>query len=124
NDDKKWFKLIRDVFDHFKYQNIMTEDMVQYMNQKTGLNLTPLFDEYLRHAAIPILELTFNQGDRTVSYRWKADEASFAMPVRVGKKEAWQIIQPTNEWKTMPTPLTKEEFEVATDLYYVNVTKQ
>jgi len=46
------------------------------------------------------------------------------MPVRVGKKDNWQIIDATTEWKTMPTSLKKDDFDVATDLYYVNVTKE
>ena len=33
------------------------------------------------------------------------------------------MIQPTVEWQTMQTPLKKDEFEVATDLYYVTVNK-
>jgi hypothetical protein len=45
------------------------------------------------------------------------------MPIRVGQKGAWQTIRPTGEWQTMKTPLAKETFEVATDLYYVNVMK-
>ncbi len=122
NDDTKWFKLIHDYFQHFKYQNIMTEDVEAFFNQQTGMNLTPIFEEYLRHAALPALELKF--GDGEVSYRWNADEKAFAMPIKVGTKEAWQIITPTSEWKTMKTTLTKDTFEVATDLYYVNVTKQ
>jgi aminopeptidase N len=124
NDDKKWFALIHDVFQHFKYQNIMTEDMVAYFNQKTGMNLTPVFDEYLRHTALPVLELKFDDAAGTVAYRWKADEAAFAMPVKVGAKDNWQIVQPTAGWKTMKTPLKKDEFAVATDLYFVNVTKE
>src|SRR6185312_5671264 len=56
NDDKKWFKLIHDMYQHFKYQTIMTEDMVAYFNEKSGMNLTPIFDEYLRHTALPALE--------------------------------------------------------------------
>ena len=56
---------------------------------------------------------------------WKADEPDFTMPIRVGAKGAWQIVQPTTgEWKTMPTRLTPETFDVATDLYFVNVVKQ
>ena len=58
-----------------------------------------------------------------VSYRWKADEKSFAMPVRVGSKDNWQVIQPTTDWQNMKTPLKKDQFEVATDLYYVVVNK-
>jgi len=52
------------------------------------------------------------------------DEPGFAMPVRVGKKDNWQIIRPTMEWQAMPTSLKKDDFDVATDLYYVNVDKQ
>jgi aminopeptidase N len=123
NDDPRWWKLLHDFYQHFKYQNIMTEDVVAYFNQQTGMDLTPIFNQYLRHTAIPTLELKFNDADKTVSYRWKVDEPGFAMPIRVGKKDNWQIIQATTEWKTMPTTLKKDDFDVATDLYYVNVEK-
>ena len=123
NDDKRWWVLLRDFYQHFKYQNIMTEDVVAYFNRKTGKNLTPIFDQYLRHTALPVLELRFDHAAGEVSYRWKVDEPAFAMPVRVGTKDHWQIIQPTTDWKTMKSPLSKDEFEVATDLYFVNVSK-
>ena len=121
NDDAKWWKLMRDYCAHFKYQNIMTEDLVNYFNAQLHMNLTPIFDQYLRRAALPVLELKFGNGD--VSYRWKADIQGFAMPIRVGTKANWQIIKPTTEWKTMRTSLSKDQFEVATDLYYVDVSK-
>ncbi|MGB9467031.1 MAG: M1 family metallopeptidase [Candidatus Acidiferrum sp.] len=124
NDDARWFKLIHDLFQHFKYKNIMTEDIVQFFNQKTGKDFTPIFNQYLRHPAIPVLELKFNAGEGTVSYRWKVDEPGFAMSVRVGKKDSWQVIRPTTDWQTMKTSLTKDEFDVATDLYYINVDKK
>ena len=95
NDDAKWFAMIHDLFQHFKYQNIMTEDIVAYMNQYTGMNLTPIFDQYLRHTGIPTMELKFDEGAGTVKYRWKADVAGFAMPVRVGKKDSGLIISAT-----------------------------
>jgi hypothetical protein len=46
------------------------------------------------------------------------------MPVRVGTPGHWQIIHPTTDWQTMQTQLSKEDFQVATDLYYVDVNKQ
>jgi aminopeptidase N len=121
DDDARWWRLIHDFYQHFKYQNIMTEDVVRYFNQQTGMDLTPIFDQYLRHAALPALELRWNES--AVSYRWKADEAGFRMPIRVGSKEHWEIIRPTADWQTMKTTLGKDEFEVATDLYYVTVSK-
>jgi aminopeptidase N len=123
NDDKKWWALIHDFYQHFKYQTIMTEDVVAYFNEKTGMNLTPIFDQYLRHTAIPVLELKFDEANGGVSYRWKADEPAFAMPVKVGTKDHWQIIKPTTEWQTMKTAIKKDEFGVATDLYYLEVSK-
>jgi aminopeptidase N len=124
NDDPRWFKLIHDLYQHFKYKNIMTEDIVQFFNQKTAKDMTPIFNQYLRHTAIPTLELKFNEGEGTVAYRWKVDEPGFAMPVRVGKKDSWQLIQATTDWQTVKTPLAKDDFGVATDLYYINVDKQ
>jgi hypothetical protein len=67
------------------------------------------------------LEVKFGEG--TVSYRWQADEPKFAMPVQVGTKAHWETIRPTTAWKSMKTELKREEFEVATDLYYIEVRK-
>jgi aminopeptidase N len=123
NNDKQWWAMLRDFYQRFKYQNIMTEDMVAYFNRKTGMNLKPIFNQYLRRTALPILELKFDAVAGRVAYRWKADEPEFNMPVRVGAKGNWQIIQPAAEWKTMKSLLKKEDFTVATDLYYIEVSK-
>ncbi len=42
----------------------------------------------------------------------------------IGKKDNWQIIQAATDWQTMPTSLEKDEFEVATDLYFIEVVKR
>ena len=124
DDDKKWWKLLRDFYQRFKYQNIMTEDVVRFFNKEVGQDLTPLFDQYLRRVNLPVLELAFNEKEGTVAYRWNADERAFAMPVKVGDPKKWQTIRPTIDWQIMKTPLARDAFEVATGLYYVNVVKQ
>jgi aminopeptidase N len=122
DDDARWEKLLKDLYRRFKYRTISTEDVVQFFNTQLGRNLTPVFDQYLRRAELPVLELTFPEPG-TLAYRWRADERAFAMPVRIGTKGAWQVIEPTTSWTLMKTTLTKETVEVATDLYYVNVVK-
>jgi len=124
DDDAKWWKTIHDLFQTFKYRNIMTEDVVKFMNERLGLELTPMFDEYLRHAELPTLELVFNETDGTLAYRWKADERAFAMPIRAGHPSAWQFLRPTTDWQVMKTDIKKDDFQVASDLYYVNVAKR
>ena len=124
NDDGMWWTLLRDFYQQFKYRNIMTEDVVRFFNTRLKRDLTPVFDQYLRRAALPTLELAFNEQEATMAYRWKADERAFAMPVRVGTPGNWTILEPTTTWKTMRSTLPKNLVEVATDLYYVNVVKQ
>ncbi len=124
NDDERWWKLLREFFQHFKYQNIMTEDVVSFFNAQLGQNLTPVFNQYLRRTDLPTLELAFNETEGAVAYRWQADERDFAMPVRVGERANWTVIRPTTDWALMKTPLNRNTFEVATDLFYVNVTRQ
>jgi len=124
DDDQSWFALIRDMYQRFKYKTILTEDIVQFFNERTGMNLTPVFNEYLRHADVPMLQLKFDEATHSASYRWKANETDFAMPVRVGDPNAWQIVHPTIEWQTLPWTGRPADFEVATDLYYVYVERQ
>jgi aminopeptidase N len=123
NDDAKWWALIRETYDTFKYKNIMTEDIVALFNNRFGEDLTPIFDQYLRHTALPTLELAIDADKRELKYRWLADEKNFNMPVRVGDKDMWQIIRPTTEWQSISTMLTNDTVEVATDLYFINVKK-
>ncbi len=123
DDDPRWFQLIRAFYQDFKYKNSMTEDVVTWWNAETKLNLTAFFDQYLRHVAIPTLELNFDEAAHTVEYKWQADDPAFAMPVKVGDPAHWLTLKPTNEWQTLKTPLTREQFQVATDLFYVNVSK-
>src|SRR5215510_13633189 len=123
NDDAKWWKLLRSYSMHFRYQNIATADLVKYFNVQTGLNLTPIFDQYLRQAELPVLELQLRQNDGTVSYRWKTVVKDFAMPVKVGRRNDWQLVKPTTEWQTMKSGLQRDEFDVATDRYYIEVVK-
>jgi aminopeptidase N len=123
NDDSRWWPLLYDFYQQFKYRNIMTEDVVAFFNRETGMNLTPIFNQYLRHADIPKLQLMFDPATGSVSYKWRADEPGFTMPVLVGEKDHWQRIVPTQNWQTMKTSLTKEQFDVATDLFFVDVAK-
>ena len=46
---------VRDVYQQFKYKNIMTEELVAFVNKQVGNDLTPIFDQYLRRANLPTL---------------------------------------------------------------------
>jgi aminopeptidase N len=124
DDDARWWKLVRGFYQRFKYRTIATADVVGYFSRETKRDLGPVFEQYLRHAALPVLELRFPAAGGAVEYRWKADATGFGMPVKVGTKARWQTVRPTAEWQTLPTDVPKDQFEAATDLFYINVSKQ
>jgi len=119
-DDAKWFKLQRDLYDQFKYKNNFTEQIVAFVNQQLGQDLTPVFDQYLRRTALPVFEMTFDEKQNTVAYRWRADERAFAMPIRVTVSGKPLLLRPTTVWQVLPYT-GAPEVKVPTDLYYVNV---
>lgn len=122
DDDAKWFADLHDFYQHFKYQNISTDDVVQWWSEQTGESLGPFFNEYLRHAALPTLEWQYDKTTAAIEYRWVADEPEFAMPIKAGDPQHWTVLTPTSTWHKIPWILPPEAFKVATELYYVTVS--
>ncbi len=120
DDDTRWWQLVRDTYNTFKYRNIMTEDLIRFFNQQLKQDLTPVFNQYLRRAELPRLELTFDTTAGTVAYRWNAAEPGFAMPIKVGTPEHWRDVRPNADWQVMPNP-DGAAFTAATDLAYIEV---
>jgi aminopeptidase N len=130
DDDAKWFADIREFYQAFRYQTIMTEDVVGWWSKRTGMDLGWFFGAYLKHKEIPRLELHVyppveSGAQPVVGYRWKESEVGFAMPVKVGNPQHWTTVVPTTDREQFLTWTdTPESFQVATDLYYVDVVKE
>jgi aminopeptidase N len=72
DDDAKWWATHSGLsYDKFKYHNIMTEDLVQFFNDKTHRKLTAVFDQIPAPHGVPVLELKFDEPGRSVTAgRW------------------------------------------------------
>ncbi len=123
-DDARWWNLVRETYETFKYETAMTEDLIELFNRHFEQDLTPIFRQYLWHAAIPQLDLKHDADRETIAYRWVVDVPEFNMPIKVGKRGEWQTIRPTTNWQTLPWPASNGDFQVATDLYYIRVSRQ
>jgi aminopeptidase N len=99
--DSLWRSILRGLQSTFGKTTVTTEDVVGYVNARAGRNLTPVFDQYLRHAKPPELELNLISRHDSVSvrYRWKAEEPGFAVPVRVsGEGGRWVTLDAGTTW--------------------------
>jgi aminopeptidase N len=121
NDDDKWRGILRGLNKTFYHQTVTYDQVVNYINEQSGKNLSPVFSQYLKHANIPTLEFMTINGKLMV--RWIADEPEFAMPVKVRLKGGeYQFIAPTVHFKPLKIDgATKENLEVDTFNYYIGV---
>lgn len=122
NDDAKWWKLLLSYSEKFRHRIIDNRMVVAYFERETGLNLKPVFNQYLKYKNIPVLELKVTK--KLLEYRWKTDEPNFTMPIDIKIKGKETRLQPTNEWQKSTFKVKKmKEIEVLTNEFFVDVEK-
>jgi aminopeptidase N len=120
DNDVKWWKILLKYSETFRHKIIDTKTVVDFFNTETEMNLNTVFNQYLRYANIPILELRKSKGK--LEFRWKADESKFNMPVDIKIKGKIYRLYPTNAWKKTKSNINKiEDIEVLTNNFYINV---
>jgi len=120
NDDEKWRSILRGLNKDFYHQTVTTAQIENYISEKSGIDLSSIFDQYLRTISIPTF--TYELKDGTLQYRWEdcVDHFDMKVKVTVNGKETW--LSPTTSWKTekMPFKITgvsvDENFYVRTGI--------
>lgn len=121
NNDTTWLNILRGLNRDLGLKTTTTEEVISYINNRSGKDLTKVFNQYLRFARIPVLEIKDNAGNG-ISYRWKADVKGFDMPVNIRSKKdgRWSLIQPGTDWKTVDN-IKAEDLLIDTENFYINV---
>ncbi|MCB0537113.1 MAG: M1 family metallopeptidase [Bacteroidetes bacterium] len=86
NNDDLWFSLLKEMNEEFAYKTINANDVMFFFNKKTGLDLTPIFMQYLYYADVPKLMYNIDKvkgKNYTLKYKWIANVGDFAMPFEV-----------------------------------------
>ena len=122
DNDTKWWEIILKYSETYKHKIIDTETVIAFFNQETGLNLTPIFDQYLRFAGIPLLDLKLEKNK--LQYKWRTDVSNFEMPVDINFKNKKIRLKPTNEWKKFKSKVKNlDEIEIVSKDFYINFLK-
>ena len=121
NDDEKWRRLLRGLSGTFYHQTATGQQVIEYFNRESGRDLTKIFDQYLRHASLPVLEIRFDQ-DQALA-RWVAAGPGFDMPARLRLKGgAYQLVPMGTKFKPLNLPgATRDNLEVDTFNFYIGV---
>lgn len=113
--DEKFRTALRELNKTFYHKTVNTEEVESFFSTKTGLNLSPVFDQYLRNTSIPTLEI--KKGKKEIMYRWKDCIPSFNMPVRLMSDKESKWIYPTSSWKTLKTSADYSKLTVDKNFY-------
>ena len=100
DDDAKWRDILRGLNHDFRHQTVTSRQVEAYIGRRSGADLGPVFDQYLRTARIPEFDYQLEGG--TLSYRWANVVPGFAMPVRVQVPGlGTRLLRPTETWQTL-----------------------
>jgi aminopeptidase N len=119
-DDEKWRQVLRGLNKEFYHQNVTTKQIENYISEKSGIDLSIFWDQYLRTIMIPKVE--YSIGGNKLKFRYVDIVENFEMPIIavVNGKEVW--LTPTAEWQTKELPASIKTFQIKKD-FYVNSKK-
>lgn len=96
NDDEKFRQILRGLNKDFYHQTVTTKQVEDYINQKSGIDFSTVFDQYLRTIKIPVLE--YSQNGKELKFRYSNTVSNLKLPLRINSE---QVISPTEKWQTI-----------------------
>jgi aminopeptidase N len=102
DNDEKFRQILRGLNKDFYHQTVTSNQVEQYISQHSGIDLSKVFDQYLRNTVIPVLEYTVSADRKSVQIRWTNCIDGFNMPL-VLKDETGKILHfsPTTKWQKL-----------------------
>ena len=114
--DELFRNILRGLNQDFYHQTVTSSQIENYISEKSGINFSKIFDQYLRTVDIPVLNYYIK--DNTLFYKWSNVVKGFSMEINtsIGK------IKPTENWKSVKPKNLINKFYVDEN-FYVKVYK-
>lgn len=108
NDDKKWFRILKKLYEEHACSIISTEEIIEFFNREMKKDYTAFFQQYLQKAKQPVLKYQFRKKGKKQVLRYQWDETvadGFQIPIYLGENGASDlVIYPTKEVQTKTLP--------------------
>ena len=115
NDDAKWLSILHGLQTDFWHKTVTTQQVESYISTKAGIDLSKVFDQYLRTTQIPLLKYSLN--GKTVTFNYEKVVKGFAMPIRVNINGKEIKLTPTEAAQTFEFTEDIKTFEVNRNFY-------
>lgn len=99
--DSLFREILRGLNTTFYHQTVTTQQVENYISEKSGINFSKVFDQYLRDVKIPRFEYYYKK--RKLWYRWANAVDGFDLQLIIPGSREKTILKPTTEWKSLTT---------------------
>ncbi len=115
NDDEKWRGILRGLNMDFYHKVVKGSQIENYLSEKTGINLNPFFNQYLRDIRIPVFEY-FVKG-YNFTFRWNNCVPGFDMPLKIFVSGKEKSINPKTGFTTIKLDIENAVIKVDPGYY-------
>ena len=91
---------LRGLNKEFYHSTVTTGEIEEYISETIGMDLSKVFDQYLRDIRVPIFEYEIINGK--LMYRWNDVIDGFDMPLEVIIDGENKVLNPTTEFQYIP----------------------
>jgi len=121
NDDHKFKEILRGLNFDLHNKVVSSAEIETYINKKSGIDFTNLFDQYLRTVNVPVFE--YNYKNEELNYRYSNCNDNFSMPIKTNlTKENW--LHPTTSWQSIKVENTNTTQNLRLDInFYLKLSK-
>ena len=118
--DEKWWSILYNYSETFKKKIITSDTVIDYFNKASGMDLTPVFRQYLYTNQMPIFVYKV-KGDN-LYYYWENIIEDFNMPIDIGFEDKKIRLYPTlKEQKIKLKKLNKKSFQIYDNQFFVRI---
>jgi len=120
HNDETFRQILRGLNSDFYHQTVTSRQIENYISEKSGIDFSRVFDQYLRTTKIPVLE--YKISGNKLHFRWTNCVNDFAMPVKTAGSATW--LKPTTQWNTADLQPDVANNGLAIDKnFYITVSK-
>lgn len=129
NDDELFRSILTGLNKTFYHQTVTTADVENFINKKSGINFSKVFDQYLRTTQIPRFRFYFDKDDKHLTFRWEDCVPGFYMPLVFTNDNKLQVLtlHPTEKWQTVELKGNQADFFTGDYIdknYYVHTSNE
>lgn len=116
DNDAKWRSILRGLNRDFRHSTVTTQQIENYISEHSEIDLSKVFDQYLRGTEIPVFE--YSRSGQTVRYRFQNIVDGFEIRTKaiVDGQPLW--ITPNATQQTLTLPETDSTFAIDRNFFF------